>query len=111
MSRGRALYLAGGKGSGQEVDTFRLTLFHAPPAFITTDSGQQPTESAKPPELAAPGLQAEKLAEKIKWCVEHQDNLKEIGACARTIYEEHFTTEVFENTLLGYVRECMKIKA
>ena len=63
MSRGRALYLAGGKGSGQEVDTFRLTLFHAPPAFITTDSGQQPTESAKPPELAAPGLQAEKLAE------------------------------------------------
>lgn len=55
----------GGKGSGQEVDTFRSTLLHVPPAFITTDSGQLSTESAKPPELAAPGLQVEKLVEKL----------------------------------------------
>ena len=54
---------------------------------------------------------SEKLAEKIKWCVEHQDNLIEIGACARNIYEEHFTTEVFENTLMEYVRACLNIKA
>lgn len=63
VSRGRTLYLVGGKGFGQEVDTFRSTLLHAPLAFITTDSGQLCTESAKLPELAAPGLQAEKLGE------------------------------------------------
>ena len=63
VSRGRILYLVEGKGSGQEVDTLRPTLLHAPLAFITTDSGQLSTESAKPPELAAPGLQAEKLGE------------------------------------------------
>ena len=44
VSRGRILYLVGGKGSGQEVDTLRPTLLHAPLAFITTDSGQLSTE-------------------------------------------------------------------
>lgn len=42
---------------------------------------------------------AQALAAKIGWCVEHRDRLEQIGKNARQIYEQHFSMEVFEKNI------------
>lgn len=51
----------------------------------------------------------QELSIKIMWCVEHREQLREMGAKARIIYEKYFTMQVFENNLLNIV-ESMKEK-
>ena len=48
------------------------------------------------------------LREKIVWCVENHDRLKEMGKNAYIIYEEHFSMEIFEHKLLKYIGEMLK---
>ncbi len=42
---------------------------------------------------------AEDLAEKMSWCMEHRDELPRIGIKARRVYEEHFSMERFGDRL------------
>lgn len=42
---------------------------------------------------------AEDLAEKMSWCIEHRDRLPCIGRRARSVYEEHFSMERFGDRL------------
>lgn len=42
---------------------------------------------------------AEDLAEKMSWCIEHRDELPRIGRNARRVYEDHFSMEKFGDRL------------
>lgn len=42
---------------------------------------------------------AEDLAEKISWCIEHRDELPRIGRNARRVYENYFSMEEFGDRL------------
>lgn len=42
---------------------------------------------------------AENLAEKIVWCIEHRDDLPRIGMNARRVYENYFSMEEFGDRL------------
>lgn len=46
---------------------------------------------------------AQTLAEKIRWCVEHRDRLDQMGKNSRQIYEQYFSMEVFEKNLMEIV--------
>lgn len=46
----------------------------------------------------------EELALKMRWCVEHCDELPKISIEARKIYEKYFSKEIFEQNLLEIVR-------
>lgn len=46
---------------------------------------------------------AEGLAEKIRWCIEHRDRLEQMGKNARRIYERYFSMNVFEKRLMEIV--------
>ncbi len=45
------------------------------------------------------------LQEKILWCVENRDRLREMGDQAYKVYETIFSVNAFEKKLLMYVRE------
>lgn len=47
------------------------------------------------------------LSEKIRWCIEHREELSEMGERAFRIYESVFSEQVFEENLLRYVREMI----
>lgn len=47
------------------------------------------------------------LSEKIRWCVENGDALKQMGVSARKVYEEYFSMEVFEKNLLDMLANCI----
>lgn len=47
---------------------------------------------------------AEALAEKIRWCVEHLSSLGQMGEGARRTYERIFSMDVFEKNLMEIVR-------
>jgi glycosyltransferase involved in cell wall biosynthesis len=49
----------------------------------------------------------EELAQKILWCVEHCDRLKQVGKAARFLYEQYFSMEIFERELLKIVQEAL----
>ncbi len=45
------------------------------------------------------------LAEKIRWCILHQDQLAEMGDRAREIYNRCFTMDIFHKNLISVVKE------
>ena len=45
------------------------------------------------------------LAEKIRWCILHQDQLAEMGDRAREIYNRYFTMDIFHKNLISVVKE------
>ena len=47
------------------------------------------------------------LAEKIRWCIVHNDSLHSMGAEARKVFEERFASDVFEKELMQLVDFCM----
>lgn len=47
---------------------------------------------------------AEALAEKIRWCVEHPDSLGQMGESVRRTYERHFSMDVFKKNLMEIVQ-------
>lgn len=49
----------------------------------------------------------EQLSAKIAWCMEHNDQLLELGIRSRKIYEQYFSMKVFENNLLDIVEEML----
>ena len=49
----------------------------------------------------------EELAQRILWCVEHCDRLKQVGKAARFLYEQYFSMEIFERELLKIVQEAL----
>lgn len=48
------------------------------------------------------------LMGKICWCIEHKDEVTEMGKSAERIYREIFSMEVFERNLLAVVDEMIK---
>ena len=42
---------------------------------------------------------ADSLAEKISWCIQHKDKLAQIGRQGRILYEKNFTVSAFEKRL------------
>lgn len=50
---------------------------------------------------------AEALAEKVRWCVEHRDRLEQIGKNGRHIYEQYFSMDVFEKNLMKIIHTFM----
>lgn len=46
----------------------------------------------------------EGLAMKLQWCVEHREELGEIGGRSRQIFDRYFSIDVFEKNLLRLVR-------
>ncbi len=50
---------------------------------------------------------AQKLAEKITWCVCSRDRLKHIGKLARKLYETYFSMAVFEDKLLEIIQKTL----
>ena len=46
---------------------------------------------------------AGELAEKIKWCVEHEDQIGQAGRNARIVYEKYFSMEAFEYHLMDLI--------
>lgn len=43
------------------------------------------------------------LAEKIRWCVEHRDQIRQAGRNARGVYEKYFSMEAFERRLMEII--------
>ena len=50
---------------------------------------------------------AQKLAEKIEWCVFNRDKLKGVGKHARKLYESYFSMTVFEDKLLEIIQKML----
>lgn len=50
---------------------------------------------------------AGELAEKLKWCVEHEDQIEEAGRKARSVYEKYFSMEAFENSLVVLIDDAL----
>ncbi len=48
---------------------------------------------------------AGELAEKIKWCVEHKDQIEQTGRNARVVYERYFSMEAFEHRLIDLIED------
>ena len=49
----------------------------------------------------------DELKKKIIWCVEHPDEIKEMGSRSYEIYRNVFSMETFETNLLKYVSEMI----
>ncbi len=49
----------------------------------------------------------EELTDKIVWSITHRQELAEMGRRARSVYETHFSMEVFEEDLLSIVDESL----
>lgn len=47
----------------------------------------------------------DELAEKIKWCVEHKDQIEQTGRNARIVYERYFSMEAFEHYLTDLIED------
>lgn len=48
---------------------------------------------------------AGELAEKIKWCVGHKDQIEQTGRNARVVYERYFSMEAFEHHLIDLIED------
>lgn len=55
--------------------------------------------------LLFPSEDAEKLAERIRWCIGNRGQISEMGRRARGIYEKYFSDGAFEEKILGLVQE------
>ncbi len=51
---------------------------------------------------------AEQLAERLLWCIEHREKLQEIGGRSRKIYEKYFAMNVFETCFLDLVEKAFE---
>lgn len=54
-----------------------------------------------------PSENAQRLKEKIMWCVVNCENLRKIGENARKVYEKNFSTSVFERKLLQMIENAL----
>lgn len=54
-----------------------------------------------------PSENAQRLKEKIMWCVDNCENLRKIGENARKVYEKNFSTSVFERKLLQMIENAL----
>lgn len=52
-----------------------------------------------------PSESVEELSVRIQWCIDHNQELSEMGTRARQIYEKVFSMKVFEENLLDIVNE------
>ena len=52
-----------------------------------------------------PSESVEELSVRIQWCIDHNQELSEMGIWARKIYEKFFSMKVFEENLLDIVNE------
>lgn len=50
----------------------------------------------------------EELVEKITWCIEQRDRLAKMGKCARVIYKEKFSMDVFGKNVKKIVEDALK---
>ncbi len=57
-----------------------------------------------------PTEDADQLADRMLWCMDHEDMLAEIGKKGRKIYESSFSMEVFGNHLEDAIRGMSKIE-
>lgn len=53
-----------------------------------------------------PSEDVEELSDRIRWCIDHCQELSEMGIRARQIYEKYFTMKVFEEKLLDIVNKA-----
>lgn len=51
---------------------------------------------------------AGELVEKIKWCVEHADQIEKTGRNARSVYEKYFSMEAFEKHLMDLIASLLQ---
>lgn len=57
--------------------------------------------------LIFPSENAQALAEKISWCLNHRLSVKRMGERAYKIYEKFFSMEVFEKNLLSVIQDSL----
>ena len=50
-------------------------------------------------------ISVDELAEKMKWCVEHKDQIEQTGRNARVVYERYFSMEAFEHHLTDLIED------
>ncbi|MBR4574850.1 MAG: glycosyltransferase family 4 protein [Lachnospiraceae bacterium] len=53
----------------------------------------------------------EGLSRKIRWCIDHKDSLKDIGARSRKIYDDHFSMEVFGQNIKKLINDFYGLKS
>ena len=54
----------------------------------------------------APGNAAE-LAKKVRWAIDHPDEMLEMGSNARTVYEKKYTTQINYQKLMAIYEEAI----
>lgn len=52
-------------------------------------------------------VDAQDIAEKMRWILQHQDRLKDLGCNGRKLYEDTFSLNAFEKKALQAVEECL----
>lgn len=56
-------------------------------------------------------VDAQDIANKMRWILEHQDKLAELGRNGRKLYEDTFSLDAFEKKALQAVAECLQDQA
>lgn len=82
-------------------------MMHSVPCIVSDAAGTAEYIQDGANGFAFHSEDVQELAAKIEWCVKHCDELHQIRAGARKTYEKYFSMDVFEQNLLGIVRNVL----
>lgn len=80
-------------------------MMHSVPCILSDAAGTAEYVRDGVDGFVFPSEDVEALSARIWWCIDHNQELSEMGTRARQIYEEYFSMKVFEEKLLDIVDE------
>ena len=81
---------------------------HGIPCIVTENAGTAAFIKDGVNGLIMRNNDAKDLASKMEWCIEHRQELEQMGEASKEIYEHYFTMSVFENNVLGIINRNIK---
>ncbi len=82
-------------------------MMHSVPCMVSDVTGTAAYIHDGEDGFVFPSENVQELAAKIVWCIEHVGELKHIGVQSRRIYENYFSMDVFERSLLEIVKDVL----
>lgn len=82
-------------------------MMHSVPCILSDATGTAAYIRDGEDGLVFQSENAKELSEKISWCVSHEDNLTQMGALARKVYERVFSMDAFEENLWKVVNRML----
>lgn len=78
-------------------------MMHRVPCIISSAAGTSAYLQEKVNGMIFPSEDVGELSEKLRWSIEHREELGRMGAEAKKIFENYFSMDVFEKNFLELV--------